>query len=164
MMRSSSLSRSGALEGLLNEGSILSSSPFMRGLFAALLAAFGLVSARRYEALSRSLESLKAAGAESKKKASEAAAHQRSIEAELRRHSQLVEKLRASLDKWKQRHDDIKKLRDRLADTERELMVARDHLMAIEVKLDILEGAANVLDRRTRSTGPQDRHETGARA
>jgi hypothetical protein len=58
----------------------------------------------------------------------------------------------------------VKKLRDRLNDTERELMVARDHLMAIEVKLDILEGAANVLDKRTRSSASKDRHETGARA
>ena len=49
-------------------------------------------------------------------------------------------------------------------ETERELMVARDHLMAIEVKLDILEGAANVLDRRTRITAPQDQHESSARA
>ncbi len=136
----------------------------MRRLFAALLAAFGLVTARRYEALSRSLESLKAAGAESKKKAAEAATHQRSVEGELRRQSHLVAKLRSSIEKWKQRHDDIKKLRARLADTERELMVARDHLMAIEVKLDILEGAANVLDRRTRSTAAKDQHETGARA
>jgi len=30
------------------------------------------------------------------------------------------------------------------------LSMARDHLMAIEAKLDILEGAANVLDLRTR--------------
>lgn len=122
----------------------------MRSLFAALLAAFGLVSARRYEVLSRSLESLKAAGAESKKKASEAEARQRSIETELRHQSQLVTKLRSTVDRLRQRKDDVKKLRARVADSQRELMVARDHLMAIEVKLDILEGAANVLDRRTR--------------
>ena len=65
---------------------------------------------------------------------------------------------------WKHYHDNVKMLRDRLAETERELMVARDHLMAIEVKLDILEGAANVLDRRTRITAPQDQHESSARA
>ena len=29
--------------------------------------------------------------------------------------------------------------------------MARDHLMLIDTKLDILEGAANVLDNRTRS-------------
>ncbi len=136
----------------------------MRRLFAALLAAFGMVSARRYEALSRSFDGLKASGAEWKKKAAEAAGQQRSLEAEVRRQSQLVTKLRGSIEKWRQRHDDIKKLRERLAHTERELMVARDHLMAIEVKLDILEGAANVLDQRTRSSAPRDRHQTGAHA
>ena len=136
----------------------------MRRLLSALLAAFGLVSARRYEALSQSFNHLKAAGAESKKRASDAAARQRSLETDLRRQSELVTKLRGAIEKWKQRHEDIKKLRTRLADTERELMVARDHLMAIEVKLDILEGAANVLDKRTRGAAPRDRHETGAHA
>ena len=82
----------------------------------------------------------------------------------MRRQSQLVAKLRGSLEKWKHYHDNVKVLRDRLAETEHELMVARDHLMAIEVKLDILEGAANVLDRRTRITTPQDQHESSARA
>ena len=66
----------------------------MRRFLAAFLAVFGLVSSRRYEALSRSLEDLKAAGAESKKKASQALAQQRSLESELRRQSQLVAKLR----------------------------------------------------------------------
>jgi hypothetical protein len=41
-------------------------------------------------------------------------------------------------------------LKQRLAESERDLVVAREQLMAIEVKLDILEGAANVLDGRTR--------------
>ena len=131
----------------------------MRRLIAAILAALGLVSARRYEAMSRSLEGLKAAGAEWKKKASDARSQQRSLEVELRHQSQLVLKLRGSVEKWKHYHEDVKMLRDRLADTERELMVARDHLMAIEVKLDILEGAANVLDQRTRGATPVRRHE-----
>lgn len=143
---------------------VYSRLPLMRRLLAAFLAAFGLVSARRYEALSRSYDGQKAAGAEWKKKASEAAAQQRSLEAEVKRQSQLMTKLRGSIEKWRERHDDIKKLRERLAHTERELMVARDHLMAIEVKLDILEGAANVLDKRTRAAAPRDRHETGAHA
>lgn len=37
----------------------------------------------------------------------------------------------------------------------RELVIAREHLMAIEVKLDILEGAANVLDGRLRAARAQ---------
>ena len=41
-------------------------------------------------------------------------------------------------------------LKERLTVAQREVVVAREHLMAVEVKLDILEGAANVLDLRTR--------------
>jgi hypothetical protein len=42
-------------------------------------------------------------------------------------------------------------LQNRLDVAEQELVAVREHLMAIEVKLDILEGAANVLDGRTRT-------------
>jgi hypothetical protein len=42
-------------------------------------------------------------------------------------------------------------LRAHLANTERDLAHAREHLMLIDTKLDILEGAATVLDNRTRS-------------
>jgi chromosome segregation ATPase len=42
-------------------------------------------------------------------------------------------------------------LEQRVASAMRELQVARESLAAIEVKLDILEGAANVLDHRTRA-------------
>jgi len=46
---------------------------------------------------------------------------------------------------------DVADLRAHLATAERDLAMARDHLMTIDVKLDILEGAANVLDNRTRA-------------
>ena len=45
-------------------------------------------------------------------------------------------------------------LQRRLTDAERALALAREQLAVLEVKLDILEGAANVLDARTR-TAPQ---------
>jgi DNA repair exonuclease SbcCD ATPase subunit len=48
------------------------------------------------------------------------------------------------------RRSDFEALQQRLKTTERELAIARESLMAVEVKLDILEGAANVLDARTR--------------
>jgi len=65
-----------------------------------------------------------------------------------------AEKLREEADKRRQleheRTADLALLRQRLEDSERELIVAREQIMAFEVKLDILEGAANVLDDRTR--------------
>ena len=49
-----------------------------------------------------------------------------------------------------ERAAELTTLRKHLDESEQELTIAREQLMAIEVKLDILEGAANVLDARTR--------------
>ena len=48
----------------------------------------------------------------------------------------------------------VKELRDRLEHAERSARIGREHLMSIEVKLDLIEGAVNVLDRRYRTTPP----------
>ncbi len=42
-------------------------------------------------------------------------------------------------------------LRDHLAEADRDLNLAREHLMMIDAKLDIVEGAAAVFDARTRA-------------
>jgi multidrug resistance efflux pump len=136
----------------------------MKRFLSRLLAAFGLVSAGRYNALSRAAEELKAASQDWKVKAGEERARAKSVETELRRQRELAERNGIVAEKLRRRRDDVDKLRIRLKDAERELTVARDHLMAIEVKLDILEGAANVLDKRTRSAAPPDRRGTGANA
>ncbi len=44
----------------------------------------------------------------------------------------------------------VENMKQRLIAAEQDLIIARESLMAVEVKLDILEGAANVLDVRTR--------------
>ena len=136
----------------------------MKRFLSRLLAVFGLVSAGSYQALSRATEELKAASQSWKLKAGEERERAKSLETELRRQRELVDRHGRTVEKLRRRRDDIDKLRTRLADAERELTVARDHLMAIEVKLDILEGAANVLDQRTRSVAPRDRRGTGAHA
>ncbi|HEY1303426.1 MAG TPA: hypothetical protein VGF24_07765 [Vicinamibacterales bacterium] len=58
---------------------------------------------------------------------------------------------RQKLERAEARAVDLQALQQRLAESERALTIAREQLMAIEVKLDILEGAANVLDARTRT-------------
>jgi hypothetical protein len=136
----------------------------MKRFLNRLLAVFGLVSARRYHAVARAAEEQKAASLSWKHQASEERGRAKSLETELRRQRELAEKHAITVEKLRRRRDEVDKLRTRLADAERELTVARDHLMAIEVKLDILEGAANVLDKRTRSTAPRDRSGTGAHA
>jgi chromosome segregation ATPase len=63
-----------------------------------------------------------------------------------------MEQLRARVaDLTDKRARDAADLRAHLSATERDLALAREHLMTIDVKLDILEGAANVLDGRTRT-------------
>lgn len=97
-----------------------------------------------------------------KARAAEAASRAKSFEAEAHHQAKRVEKFKAIAEKLQQRDGEIEKLRERLAAAERELAVAREHLMAVEVKLDILEGAANVLDLRTRTAVRAQPRETGA--
>jgi chromosome segregation ATPase len=105
-----------------------------------------------------------------KGKADEAAKALRDSQAEAARHMRRAEKLTGDLEKVKtefqrkyeqecrklaevdqKRARALEDLQQRLGEAERALTVARETLMAVEVKLDILEGAANVLDVRTRT-------------
>jgi hypothetical protein len=122
----------------------------VKQLLLNLLAAFGLVPARRYRALVKENEGLRSSAQSWKIKAGEAAARIKALEGDVQRHSRLVKQARRAAEKGAHGGGDVAKLRDQLVATERELILAREHLMAIEVKLDILEGAANVLDARTR--------------
>ena len=112
----------------------------------------------RADSLTKKLEDVQA---ESRARLDEALKRLRDAEERLRqsderaiRDAQRVEKLKADAEhqatREKKKAIDVPALEHRLDDAERDLLVARDHLMAIEVKLDILEGAANVLDARTR--------------
>jgi hypothetical protein len=134
----------------------------MRRLLNGVLAALGLVSARRHQALQQQLAELKAGAVAWKAKANEAGERAKSLEQEVRRQSQLAEKAKAAADKAARKQVEFDALVARLQHAERELAGAREHLMLIEVKLDILEGAANVLDARTRTAVPRSAGETGA--
>jgi hypothetical protein len=97
-----------------------------------------------------------------KAKAAEAMNRARSSEAEAKQQAKRVEKLTAVIEKLQHRDVEFKKLQEQLAAVERELTVAREQLMVVEVKLDILEGAANALDARTRTAARSHTRETGA--
>jgi hypothetical protein len=99
-----------------------------------------------------------------KAKAADAIARAKEFEADAKHQAKRAEKFRQAAERWEKRAAEFDELNVRLRDLERELAVAREHLMAVEVKLDILEGAANVLDVRTRATIHQAPVETGARA
>lgn len=116
----------------------------MTAFLTRLLAAIGLVPAGHYQALKLSSEQVKAESQIWKDRAREAIARADKLADDLNRQAKLLER-------QQQQTTDSEKLRERLSLAERELIAAREQLMAVEVKLDILEGAANVLDVRTRA-------------
>ena len=70
--------------------------------------------------------------------------------------SEAVERAQADAARWKERAERLNtqadELRARLVEADRAATAAREHLMATEVKLDLLEAAIQVLDARTRET------------
>jgi phage shock protein A len=133
------------------QASILTPSKLtVKQLLIKLAALFGMVSARRHESVVKQLQDARSSAQAWKTQAGEALARVKSLEGEVQRQSGLLTDARRLVEKVQGADSDRTKLREQLASNQRELMLAREHLMAIEVKLDILEGAANVLDARTR--------------
>ena len=153
----------------------------MKRLIIRVLGAAGLVPARRYEEISRRVRDITRDRDDWKKRASKGARreralvqHARDLEKQLKKQLRrqaaqpTIESRTAPYDRasglasMQARLAEAATMQARLLETERALALARDHLNAIEVKLEILEGAANVLDARTR-VAPQHRpDETGA--
>lgn len=127
----------------------------MKELLVRLMGLVRLVPAPRYHSLARQFEEARRSGGNWKTRAGEALTHVKSLQGEVERQSRLLKDARAELDKRRRAEQEAIALREQLAATESELVRAREHLMAVEVKLDILEGAANVLDSRTRTIVPQ---------
>jgi chromosome segregation ATPase len=130
------------------------------------LAAVGLVPARRYAALSRRAEESGREARMWRKRAGKAAARRETLERQLHQQIRLLKETRAAAARTSAATDrqnrEWKAMQARLADAERALAIAREQLMAIEVKLDILEGAANVLDARTRAATQRQPDKTSA--
>jgi chromosome segregation ATPase len=154
----------------------------MKQLLIRLLGLVGLVTTARYQTLKAQLRDLesrtkklaklvdesRAEAKEWRAKATEASKQSTSMERQASHQSARVEKLmiecgklREDVKRARATQHELESLRARLVNAERELSGSREHLMAIEVKLDILEGAANVLDSRTRSVIAQRDRETG---
>jgi hypothetical protein len=145
----------------------------MKRVVAKALAALGLVAARRYDELSSRFREIMRERDDWKKRAVKASRRERTIERHAHELERRLKKLQrqarpmgdGDLTAMQTRPvagGDLAAMQTRLAETERALALAREHLDAIEVKLEILEGAANVLDARTR-VAPQHRPDkTGA--
>ena len=76
--------------------------------------------------------------------------------ARTQRSAEETERAEASAEEWKARalafKTQLHELRERLNHANQATSLAREHLMATEVKLDLVEAAIQVLDARTRET------------
>lgn len=144
----------------------------MKALIIRILRGLGLVPVGRYRVLagqareaevrakklSKLVEDLRAESRDWKIKATDAVKQLKTREKDTARDhhragdmKRETERLKAEIKRLRAKDAELEALRSRVVDAERELTVAREQLMAVDVKLDILEGAANVLDERTRS-------------
>ena len=134
----------------------------MKTILAKLATLLGVVSSRRYAALQHRADDFRAEAKVWKKQTERLTARAERAEAELKRHVQLLKRARTDLERVGQRETEYDRIHTQLTRTERALGVAREQLMAIEVKMDILEGAANVLDARTRAATRRQPDKTSA--
>jgi chromosome segregation ATPase len=119
---------------------------------------FGVIGPRHYRHLREQIEKAQARNARLAEELAEAKAAVRELKAQsentakalhrreedAQHHQHRADKISAELDRVKTES------RQKLEAVKRDLTLAREALMAVDVKLDILEGAANVLDLRTR--------------
>ncbi len=150
-----------ALEDVSSRRSILAAfdTTTVKTLLLNMLSALGLVPKRRYANLLRQADELSKEVRVWKKRAAAADAKVANAERQLKQQLHHLKEARAAAEQKvvaaKRHQDEWKAMQLRLTDAERALAIARDQLMAVEVKLDILEGAANVLDARTRASVEQ---------
>ena len=119
-------------------------------MFSGLLDLFGLASLRRLQAVTARADRLKA-------RADDLAERLETARQNTERWKQKNQETEARLttatketDRWKQKHAGHLAKLSQLKRAERLTELAREHLLALETKLDVIEGAITVLDRRTR--------------
>lgn len=131
------------------------------GLFHSLLGAVGLASARtlnqRVEAADQRMAALKRAVGEARDDAARWKEKARELSdrvAKSERSAERLPKIERELQQWKSRDEkhvaQLADVRERMLRAERAAALSQEHLTATEMKLDVIEAALNVLDRRTR--------------
>jgi hypothetical protein len=110
----------------------------------------------RLAEVSRALDEARASAAAWKAIVEEERSRAEAARAEVLRLEHRIEKLTVDVDADRARFEarrakDAERVQLRLDAAERDLRLSREQLMLVEVKLDVLEGAASVLDRRTRA-------------
>lgn len=119
----------------------------------SLLSMLGLRPARRADAVDARLAEMQRALAETreeaqrwKKKAAELTQQLERFEDAARR----LPRVERDLAEAKERLDKLRAVKHALERAERTVAISQEHLLTTETKLDVIEGAIAVLDRRTR--------------
>jgi predicted nucleic acid-binding Zn-ribbon protein len=134
------------------------------GLLRSLLGAVGLASAGRARTLETRAESadqradeLKRAIAQAREETTRWKAKAKELTERVAKAEQAAERLpkvERELQQWKTRDEkhvaQLAEVRERMLRAERAAALSQEHLTATESKLDVIEAALNVLDRRTR--------------
>src|SRR5688500_8933478 len=127
------------------------------GLLHSLLGAVGLASAGEVRTAQQRATDLKRAVADSREEAARWKAKANELSAKLSDAEHATERLpkvERQLNQWKQRDEmhaaKLAEVRERMRRAERAAALSQEHLIATETKLDIVEAALGVLDRRTR--------------
>ena len=134
------------------------------GLLHSILGAVGLASAgqartlvKRAEAADQRATELKQAVADGRAEVARWKAKVNELTTRLSEAEHAAErlpKIERQLQQWKARDEmhvaKLAEIRDRMRQAERAAALSQEHLIATETKLDIIDAALNVLDRRTR--------------
>ena len=119
---------------------------------------FGVIGPRHYRHLRDQIEKAQARNARLVEELAEAKSAVRELKAQAENTAKALHRREEDAQHQQQRADKISaeldrvksESRQKLETVKRDLTLAREALMAVDVKLDILEGAGNVLDLRTR--------------
>lgn len=116
-------------------------------------AAFRSDLAERLESADRRVRELKDAVSESREEAQRWKRKAKELTEQLERNEKAAERLKVvegELARARERIAHLAALKEALASAEKTIALSREHLVATESKLDVIEGAITVLDRRTR--------------
>ena len=127
------------------------------GLLQSLLGAVGLASAGQVRTAQQRADELKRAIADSRTEAARWKAKANELTTKLSDAEHAAERLpkvERQLQQWKARDEmhaaKLAEVRERMRRAERAAALSQEHLIATEAKLDVIEAALGVLDRRTR--------------
>ena len=136
------------------------------GLLSSLLGAVGLAPAGQARTLTRRVETadqrvaeLKRAVADAREEAARWKTKAGELSARVSKAEQAAERLpkaERELQQWKTRDEkhlaQLAEVRERMLRAERAAALSQEHLTVTETKLDVIEAALGVLDRRTRKS------------